>query len=191
MLTPQQRLVQVALQLQQAGTPMAQAYQARQAELELDQVLSDERLASFEGIARSLATLSALEQLVAQHKAAWEGLMTEATRQYVAVMEELPEAERVVELRGRVASLNWEMDAQHRSRAARAEWIDAARIICHLARRGREIDPEAVGPIYANADDLAELYRQCDRIDAASEAEHQLLAERMARIQAATNKIAT
>lgn len=187
--TPQQRLVQVALQLQHAGIPMAQAYMARQAELELDKVLSDARLSSFEGIATSLATLDTLEQLVAEHKAAWQGLMVEATRQYAVVLADMPEEERTETSRSWMASLNREMDAQHRSLAARADWIDAARTVCRLALRGREIAPTADGPVYADDDDIAELYRQYDRINAASEVEHQLMNERVARIKAGLGKI--
>ena len=188
-LTPQQKLVQVSLQLQRAGLPLAQTYTARQAALELDQVLTEGRLASLEGIAASLATLDALEELDAWHRANWEHWMVEASRLYGAVLQAFPEHERGAEAAPLMATLQREMAAQHRGRAARADWIDAARSVCMLARRGREADPDTPGIVLSDDADIAEFERQLARVDAAAALQRAEFEERAARIQAGMDKL--
>jgi hypothetical protein len=182
-------LAQVALQLQQGAVTLAQTYAAKQAALRLDEVLGDARLSSLEGIAASLAVIDALEELVALHRAAWQHFVVEGNRQYAAALEDMPENERADALRQLAASLQFNLDVQQRSLAARAEWIDASRIICRLAREGRELEPDADVPVFADAAALEELRRQMARIDAAAALEQALVDERAARIHAAMERM--
>lgn len=182
-LTPQQQFLQVALQLQHSAVALAKTYTARQSALGLDQVMTVERLSSFEGIEASLATIDALEQLVAEHKAAIQQSLLAFTHQLTTAMTELNEDERKEAADGLMAAVQTQLAHQHRSLSARAEWIDAARTIFTLARRGREYEPDADGPVFADEADLAEAGRQGQRMDAASAVEHQLLAEAAARIR--------
>lgn len=177
------------MQIQRNAVPLAQAYMARQAELGLEQVLTEERLSSSGGIDASLATIESLEQLVREHKAAWQYWLVEATRQLAAVLEELPEDERTATSDGLMASLQRNMEEQHRSLAARAAWIDATRTICRLVQRGRQIEPDATVPVFASDEDAAEFHRQLALIDAAAAAEQQLLNERAARVRDNMDKL--
>lgn len=179
---PQQKLAHVALQMMRAGLPLAQTYATHQAELRLELVLSEERLSSLEGLAASLETLAQLERLVETHKAAWRQWVVETTRQLTTVLEHFTEDERAETSQKLMAVLQWQIAAHRRSVAARAEWIDAASIICRLAQQGREIEPAANGPVFANEEDLAEFHRQLARVDAAAAVEHQLFEEHAARI---------
>jgi hypothetical protein len=146
-LTPQQRLTHVALQLMRSALPLAQTYATHQAELRLELVLSEERLSSLEGLAASMETLARLERLVETHKATWRQWVVETTRQLTTVLEHFPEDERAETSQKLMAVLQWQIEAQHRSVSARAEWIDAAGNICRLAQQGRELEPAANGPV--------------------------------------------
>jgi len=88
-----------------------------------------------------------------------------------------------------LASIQVHMEFQQRSMAARAEWIGAARTICRLAQLGRELAPDAAGPIFASEDDLEEVKRQLARIAAAAAEEQQLLEERAARMRDSVAKL--
>jgi hypothetical protein len=182
-LTPQQRLTHVALQLMRSALPLAQTYATHQAELRLELVLSEERLSSLEGLAASMETLARLERLVETHKATWRQWVVETTRQLTTVLEHFPEDERAETSQKLMAVLQWQIEAQHRSVSARAEWIDAAGNICRLAQQGRELEPAANGPVFASEEDLAEFHRQLARVDAAAAVEQQLFEEHAARVQ--------
>ncbi|HZX26126.1 MAG TPA: hypothetical protein VFF16_03585 [Telluria sp.] len=188
-LTPQQRFIQTALHLQKTALPLAQGYMQRQAALGLEQVLSEERLSSADGIAASLAAIDGLEQLVAENRASWQQWMIEATRHLAAALEDFPEAERAETSQSMLASIQVQMEFQHRSMSARAEWIEAARTICRLAQLGRDLAPDAAGPVFASEDDLEEVQRQLARIAAAAAAEQQLLEERAARMRDSMAKL--
>jgi len=188
-LTPQQKLIQVSLQLQQAAVPIAQAHMAKQATLGLEHVLTEAGLSTLDGIAASLDAMNGMEALDAWHRSAWEQWMLEASRRYAEVLEDYPPDERGAESHGMMASLQREMQNQQRQRSARADWIDAARRVCVLARRGRELDPETLGIILADDDDMAEFERQVGRADAASALQQTLFEERAARIKAGMEKL--
>jgi hypothetical protein len=181
---PQQRLLHLSLQLQQSALPMAQAYNARQAALGLEQVMTAERLSSLDGIAASLATIAALERLVEEHKDAVQAWLLAATRQLARALEDLPPGERDAQARPLMASLQHQLDHLQRGLEARATWIVAARTIFDLARRGREREPDAPGPVFASEDDLLEAQRQGKRLDAAAAVQHALLEESLERIRA-------
>jgi hypothetical protein len=181
-LPPQQALVQLMLQLQRNGLALSQAYAARQTALELEKVVSVERLSSMDGVNTSLAAIDALEALVAEHRVLVQQWLVEATRQLVPVLEEHPEDQRREISDGLMASLQAQMEHQHLSLQARAEWIDAARTIFRLARRARELDPDVAHSLFADDADFDEAERQGERMDAAAAAEQRLqeaLAARM------------
>jgi hypothetical protein len=181
--TPQQRLAQVVTQMQHAALPVIQAYVDRQAELQLDQVLSEARLSSDAGLLASLDALDRFEQLIAENHATWQRIILELTRQVTAVLADFPEDERDETVNGMLASLQEQLAAQHRSLAARADWIDAGRIICRLVQRGRALEPDATVPVFATDADIDELHRQLARIQAAAEIERVLQEQRLARIR--------
>ncbi|WP_230027647.1 hypothetical protein [Massilia sp. Bi118] len=183
-LPPRQALIQLMLQLQRNGLALSQAYAARQTALELEKVVTVERLSSMEGVATSLAVIAALEALVEEHRKLVRQWLVEATRQLVPVLEEHPEDQRKDISDGLMAALQAQMQHQHLSLQARGEWIDAARSIFRLAQRARELDPRVERSLFANEDDFEEAERQGERMDAASAAEHRLQEELAARMRA-------
>lgn len=182
--TAHQRLLHLSLQLQQSALPVAQAYNARQAALGLEQAMTAERLSSLDGIDASLATIAALETLVEEHKDAIQAWLLGATRQLTQALQDLAPDERAAQARQLMASLQHQLDHLHRGLQARAAWIVAARTIFVLARRGREREPDAAGPVFASEEDLREARRQGARLDAAAAVQHRLLDESLERIRA-------
>lgn len=182
--TPQHRLQHLALQLQQSALPVAHSYNARQAALGLEQVMTAERLSSLDGIAASLATIEALERLVEEHKDAVQAWLLAATRQLTRALDDLPPDARDAQARKLMVALQHQLDHLQRGLQARAAWIGAARAIFALARRGREQAPDAPGPVFASAADLLEAQRQGERLDAAAAVQHRLLEESLERIRA-------
>ena len=183
-LPPQQALVQLMLQLQSNGLALSQAYAARQTALELEKVVTVERLSSMIGVQTSLAAIDALEALVAEHRALVQQWLVEATRQLVPVLEEHPEDQRQEISAGLQSALQAQMEHQLLSLQARGEWIDAARTIFVLARRARELDPDVERSLFADEADFDEAERQGERMDAAAAAEQRLQEALAARMRA-------
>ncbi|MFC5550675.1 hypothetical protein [Massilia aerilata] len=183
-LPPRQALIQLMLQLQRNGLALSQAYAARQTALELEKVVTVERLSSMEGVTTSLAVIAALEALVEEHRKLVQQWLVEATRQLVPVLEEHPEDQRKAISDGLTAALQAQLQHQHLSLQARGEWIDAARTIFRLAQRARERDPRVARSLFADEDDFEEAERQGERMDAASAVEHRLREQLAARMRA-------
>jgi hypothetical protein len=188
-LPPQQALVQLMLQLQSNGLALSQAYAARQTALQLEKVVTVERLSSMDGVQTSLAAIDALEALVAEHRALVQKWLIEATRQLVPVLEEHPEDQRQEISAGLQSALQVQMEHQHLSLQARGEWIAAARTIFVLARRARELDPDVERSLFADEADFDEAERQGERMDAAAAAEQRLQEALAARTRARLEKL--
>jgi hypothetical protein len=182
-------LAAVVLQLQRNGLALSQAYAARQNALELEEVITPERLTSMQGVQTSLATIDALEALVAEYRTLAQNWLVEASRQMAAVLEEQPEERRLEFSEGWMSSLQTQMQHQHQSQQARAEWIDAARTIFTMARRAREADPDAEGSWFLDEGDWDEFDRQCERIDAAAAVEVKLQEELAVRLRAGMEQL--
>jgi hypothetical protein len=183
-IPPQQALIQLMLQLQRNGLALSQAYAARQTALELEKVVTVERLSSMAGVQTSLAVIDALEALVAEHRALVQRWLVEATRQLVPVLEAHPQDQRREISEGLAAALQAQMEHQHLSLQARGEWIAAARTIFGLARRARELDPDVERSLFADEADFDEAGRQGDRMDAAAATEQRLQEALAARMRA-------
>jgi len=117
---------------------VAVAFEQGQAALQLESLLSLQRLSSAAGTQESLTALHRLSDLVRAHKQAYEKFMVTFSAELSAVMasmsEDLVESHRG----GLIASLNWQMLAQSRFYEGRERWIDAATGICHLLDARRE-----------------------------------------------------
>jgi hypothetical protein len=188
-IPPQQALVQLMLQLQSNGLALSQAYAARQTALELEKVVTVERLSSMHGVQTSLAVLDALEALVAEHRVLVQQWLVEATRLLVPVLEEHPADQRQEISDGLTSALQAQMEHQHLSLQARAEWIDAARTIFRLAGRARERDPGAAQALFADDADFDEAERQGERMDAAAATELRLQEALAARMRARLERL--
>ena len=188
-IPPQQALVQLMLQLQRNGLALSQAYAARQTALELEKVVTVERLSSMEGVQTSAAVIDALEALVAEHRVLVQQWLVEATRQIVPLLEAHPENARREISDGLMTALQRQMEHQHLSLQARTEWIAAARTIFLLARRARELDPDAERSLFADEADFDEAGRQGERMDAAAATEQRLQEALAARMRARLERL--
>ena len=131
------RFLQLVQQIGAIGIQGANSYNAAQAELKLDTVLSQASLATAAGTHESLKTLNRLSQLNVAHKKMFATFMTTAVSQLSAVLAELPE-EHAADLRdGMVSSINWNLKAQSEFYVNRDKWIEAASTICLLVERHR------------------------------------------------------
>jgi hypothetical protein len=130
-------LIEVAKRLVTVSMQAAQAYNAAQTKLELNLVLSQERLSSTKGTEHSITVLEQLEELTSAHKVAFETIVLASSAAMSKPLSELPEDLRD-EYRARlVATVNWHLSAQNEFYTNRQRWITAARDICSLVEARR------------------------------------------------------
>jgi len=168
-----------------AGLQAAKVYQEAQNALNLEQVLTPQRLAHSDGVRQSMATLSDLSRLNAAHKEMFTRFITNAVEQVTTALAELP-AERAREHRdGMVRSINWNLDAQSTFYRQRDEWISTASALCHLVEDNRESIVLEDDTLMFNDDDLLDRFTQlASRVDELHHLEIAQLSERLARLGA-------
>jgi hypothetical protein len=154
----------------------AQAYHQAQSALQLDSVLSQDRLCSTAGTNESLKTLKQLAELTAAHKMTFQKVVLALSSALAHAISGLPEDKQIQYQSSVVASLNWNLSAQSDFYTDRERWIQAANAICHLveARRSTSRFGEQ-GIVFADDHDA-------DAFDAlllVIEEVHQLEVERM------------
>lgn len=176
-------LIEVAKRLVAVSMQAAQAYNAAQAKLELDSVLSQERLSSTKGTDQSIAVLEQLEELTSAHKVAFEKIVLASSAAMSKPLSELPEDLRD-EYRARlVATVNWHLSAQNEFYMNRQRWITAARDICSLieARRTTSQFGEQ-GIVFAEDQDFDTFQDLLGVIEETHQLEVARMSERLSRI---------
>ena len=177
------RLIAIAKRHALVGMQAAQALNDEQGKLQLERVLSQERLASVAGTAQSRATLEQLGEFMHMHKAAFEHLALACSTELAEVLAELP-AHRQEEYRaGVVASINWQLGAQSLLYRNRERWIAAALDICQLIDDCRHtvlFDDDGMG--FANDDDLERFQALFAIIEEVHQSEVAQLSERHQRL---------
>lgn len=149
------RFIEVAKRHALVGMQAAKALNDEQDKLQLERVLSQERLASPEGTARSRATLEQLREFMHIHKAAFEQMALACSTELARALAEVPEHLREEYRAGVVTSINWQLEAQSLLYRNRERWIAAAMDICQLIDTCRDavvFAEEGMG--FANEDDL-------------------------------------
>jgi hypothetical protein len=178
------RFVEIAKRYIPIGVQAANAMNMMQGKLQLELVLSKERLTTSEGISASLDTLSQLTALTQTHKSAFEKIMVTFSGEYAAVVAEMPQDLQAKYRADAVASINWQLEAQSKFYLNREEWIASATEICNLVESCRDTCTFSGETIdFADDDDLERFIGLMERIEEIHQTEVAALAERMRRQQ--------
>lgn len=113
------------------------SYRTQQSLLELDLVLSQERLETADGTALSLQALASLAALTQSHKAAFQAVMLASSSEMAGATAELPGALRDQYNTIFLETTQWQLDAQSRFYAQREHWLATAIDICMLIEARR------------------------------------------------------
>jgi hypothetical protein len=137
-MTPTEaRLLDIGRRYAALGTQAAQAFNDAQATLQLELVLSLQRLSTSEGTALSLQALDEFRRLLAAHKEAFRQLAVGCATEFASALAEAPEHERDANSQALVDTVNWHLDAQREFYENRERWIKAAVSICSLIESRR------------------------------------------------------
>jgi len=189
--TAEVHLARLSLQMAATAMQAAVAYNQAQAALDLENVLSGERLTSQHGRAESRQTVVALAELTKQHKAMFSNFMTKATSQMVAATGELPPEKRDRLAEQWLASVNWNLSMQSQFYEGRERWIAAASEALTLANQHEEQLWLEDGQLVLSSDTLlTDLLALVEIMDNVRENEVAMFAERQARIAAAASRLA-
>lgn len=126
------KFIEIAKRSAIVGMHAAQAYNAQQSKLQLELVLSPDRLSTEDGTRLSLAALEQLTALTAAHKAAFEHMVLASASELTAALADLPQSQQEEYRTGLVSSINWHLAAQASFYKHRERWIVAARELCEL-----------------------------------------------------------
>ena len=149
------RFIELAKHHALVGMQAAKALNDRQDQLQLERVLSPERLASPEGTAQSRAVLEQFGEFMHTHKSAFEQLALACCAELAAALDELPEQRQAEYRAGVMASINEQLEAQSLLYRNRERWIAAAMAICNLIDTCRDavvFADDSMG--FANAEEL-------------------------------------
>jgi hypothetical protein len=175
--------VNIARSFATLGAQVAQTFERGQQQLQLDRVLSQERLCTVEGTQLSLAALEQLRQLVAAYKQAFGKIVTESSARFAAVVGQLPPELQAEKQAAVASSLNWHLQAQSEFYRAREQWMNAAEGICRLidSRRASCTFSDA-GVDFAADEDLLRFQELLVEIEAAHQSEVAGFQQRMSRL---------
>lgn len=176
------KLIEIGKRYAAISIQVANAYSAEQAKLQLDQVLSRERLSSEEGTIESLTVIMHMADLTRAHKEFFEKIMLASSSENAAVLAELPDSEKNEQLSTFAETLNWHLASQNAFYTAREQWIDAAIKICNLVQscRSTAIFGEMVQ--FANDEEFDEFEKQLARVEEAHQQEVRLMNDKVARL---------
>ena len=176
-------LAEVAKRLVAVSMQAAQAHNIEQSKLQLDLVLSQERLSSTKGTDESLKVLEQLKELTSAHKVAFEKIVLASSAAMSKPLSELPEDLRNEYRERLVATVNWHLSAQSDFYVNRERWITAAKDICSLieARRSTCQFGEQ-GIVFADDQDFDAFEALLGVIEETHQLEIARLNERLSRI---------
>jgi hypothetical protein len=182
--------LEVSKRLAMVGVQVAQAYNQEQAKLNLDAVLSPDRLSSEEGTTESIETLETLRELTQAHKDAYDQFMLTAMSELRAVLEAMPPDIQLEHKSHLASSVNWQLAAQAEFYANRATWIGAAEAICNLiqSRRATCVFTDA-GVDFVDDVDLIQFSRLLEKIEETHQVEVSAFQERVSRLNKALSVI--
>jgi hypothetical protein len=176
-------LIEVSKRVVAIAMQAAQAYNAEQSKLQLELVLSQDRLSSTNGTSESQQALERLRELTSAHKAAFEQFILASSSALTKPLSELPEDLRHQYRERLVSSVNWHLSAQSNFYLNRERWIAAATDICSLveARRATSQFTEQ-GVVFAEDRDFDAFQGLLEVIEETHQAEVTQLRERLDRI---------
>ncbi|SFQ51854.1 hypothetical protein SAMN05216229_1295 [Geopseudomonas sagittaria] len=177
------RFIEVAKRHALVGMQAAKALNDEQDKLQLELVLTPERLASPEGTAQSRATLEQLREFMHIHKAAFEQMALACSTELAGTLAEVPVHLQEEYRAGIVTSINWQLEAQSLLYRNRERWIAAALEICQLIDTCRDavvFAEEGMG--FVNDDDLERFQALFAVIEEIHQLEVAQLSERSQRL---------
>jgi hypothetical protein len=176
------KLIEIGRRYAAIDIQISNAYAAEQAKLQLEIVLTRERLSSEVGTIKSLAAISRIADLTKAHKELFQKVLAAFFSENAGVLAELPEDQKNEQLSGLAETLNWHLRSQSDFYDAREQWIDAAIKICNLIQscRNTAVFGEAVQ--FANDEEFDEFERQMARIEDAHQREVTLMNEKVERL---------
>jgi hypothetical protein len=180
------RFIELARQVSLVGRQAAMAYEQAQAALQLDQLITPERIATAEGTRRSLETLAALAQLHAAHKDMYAKFMTSAMQQYTDAIAELPDGLAREYREGIVGALNRQLESQASFYRNRDKWIAAVNDMFTMIDEQRDALEYIDGEVRFEDDSCIDRFNELiETIDAIHHQEVALMQDRLARAAAA------
>jgi hypothetical protein len=176
------KVMEIGRRYAMIGIQVSNAYAAEQAKLQLDLVLSRERLSSEEGTIESLSSISRIAELTRVHKGVFQKVLMASSSENAAILAELSEAEQNERLSKLAEMLNWHLASQSAFYEAREQWIDAATKICNLVQSCRDTAIFGETVQFANDDEFDEFEQQMARIEDAHQKEVSLVDEKLDRL---------
>ena len=177
------RFLEIAQRFATVGIQAAQAYNQEQGRLDLDHVLTQERLATPEGTQQSLQTLAQLRRLTAAHREAHSTFVLAASSELAAALAQLPPEMQSERQAGLVDSINWQLNAQAEFYATRERWTTAAEAVCRLVdERRASCTFDAAGVDFADDADAGRFVELLGVIEDAHRSEVEALKERLTRL---------
>lgn len=177
------QFIAVAKRYAGVGMQAAKAFNDVQAKLQLELVLSQERLASTQGTAESVAALERLSDLTRVHKEAFAKVVLTSSSALAAALAAMPEHLQEEHRSRLVATVNWQLRAQSEFYSNRERWIAAATQICNLIESRREsatFSDEGVD--FSNDEDLDRILSLMAVIKETHQLEVAQLNERLSRL---------
>jgi hypothetical protein len=175
--------LEVAKRCLAVSVQTAQAYHQAQSALQLDKVLTQDRLCSVAGTLESLQTLQQLAELTAAHKVTFQKVVLASSSALAHAISGMPQDKQIQYQSSVIASLNWNLSAQSDFYTDRERWIQAANSICHLveARRATSRFGEQ-GIVFADDHDADAFDALLLVIEEVHQLEVERLEERLSRI---------
>lgn len=175
--------IEVAKQFLAVGIQFSKAFHQAQSALQLDKVLTQDRLCSAAGTLASLQTLQQLAELTAAHKQSFQTVVLASSSAVAHAISGMPQDKQIEYRSGVVASINWNLAAQSDFYTDRERWIQAANAICHLveARRATSHFGEQ-GIVFADDRDADTLDAHLQVIEEVHQLEVKRLNERLSRV---------
>lgn len=180
------QFLQLARQVGLVARQAALAYEQAQSALQLDQLITRERIATAEGTRQSLDTLAALAQLHAAHKEVYAKFTTSAMQQYRDAIAQMPDGLAREYREGLVVALNRQLESQATFYRNRDKWIAAVHQMFSMVDEQRHAIEIIDGNVMFNDDESVERFNELlQTIEAIHQQEIALMSERVARGAAA------
>ncbi|MBU6437447.1 MAG: hypothetical protein KGJ44_01040 [Betaproteobacteria bacterium] len=178
----EEEVLRVTHRLVALGLEAAKAFNTEQQRLDLEHLLTAERLSTPEGTRLSLQTLQTFRQLTAKHREIYSAFAVSASAELAKAVAELPEVLQEQYRCSWVSSINRHVSAQAAFYENRLKWITLAKELCDLIESRRSdclFQHDAV--VFASEEDTARFNAILDDLDAIHRDEVALFAERLGR----------
>ena len=183
MHTSIQKLINFGRNSVAAAAQISNAFNQAQSALQLENILSQDRLSTIEGTTESLTTLRDLRELTNIHKEAYSKFILSTEKEIAKIMEEMPQDLSNEELVRHTESINWHLNFQQNFYQNRERWTDAAENICNLIMKCREnIEFTEDGIVFMDINDEDEFEKLLNIIEETHQIEVAAQQERLSRI---------